>query len=264
MLTGILFDANGERLSPSHATKRTKGGGTRRYYYYVSAALIHGQSKSGIRLSAPELDALVINSLKQSLRDPSWVRAIAADDTSIRQLQRLLDQSSTLARTLNPQHARHILSKVLIDDDAISITLDDQGLAEHLRAGTNISTQGPICIHQPTSILRSGRTSKLVIGSVAINEPCINDELIYQLKTAHRWAEALFSGEQPSIASLARSERTDPSEISRTITLAFLAPNITRTILKGTQPSTLTLDALRRARPLPPSWDAQKAMLQAR
>lgn len=80
LLKGILFDAGGERLSPSHSTKRIKGtrnrgSSTRRYNYYVSASLMRGQSKSdgggktGLRLSATELDALVMQSLKTHLRN---------------------------------------------------------------------------------------------------------------------------------------------------------------------------------------------------
>lgn len=68
MLTGILFDTKGERLSPSHATKRTKDGGTRRYFYYVVASLVRGQATSkGIRVSAPDLDSLVVITLKGHL-----------------------------------------------------------------------------------------------------------------------------------------------------------------------------------------------------
>lgn len=57
--------------------------------------------------------------------------------------------------------------------------------------------------------------------------PHVDQNLINQLKTAHHWADALFSNKQSSIAALARAERIDPSEVSRTITLAFLAPEIT-------------------------------------
>jgi site-specific DNA recombinase len=77
------------------------------------------------------------------------------------------------------------------------------------------------------------------------------------LKIAHRWYALLASARYPSISALARSERVDPSEVSRTITLAFLAPAIVRLILRGTQPASLTLDRLRRARPLPADWNEQ-------
>src|SRR5262249_55954594 len=55
LLTGILFDARGERMTPTHATKN----GTR-YRYYVSRALLAGRGKDcGQRIPASALEALV-------------------------------------------------------------------------------------------------------------------------------------------------------------------------------------------------------------
>src|SRR4051794_12161729 len=55
-LTGLLFDADGERLTPSHAL--TKGV---RYRYYVSRHLITGDKTEGrgMRLPAPAIEALI-------------------------------------------------------------------------------------------------------------------------------------------------------------------------------------------------------------
>ena len=59
LLAGLLVDARGERLTPSHAVK--KG---RRYRYYVSAALISdaGTDREGWRLAAREIEEAVIGS----------------------------------------------------------------------------------------------------------------------------------------------------------------------------------------------------------
>src|SRR6201981_1226197 len=60
LLAGLLVDARGERLTPSHAV--TKG---RRYRYYVSAALITdaGTDREGWRLAAREIEEAVIRIL---------------------------------------------------------------------------------------------------------------------------------------------------------------------------------------------------------
>jgi len=58
LLAGVLVDARGERLTPSHAVK--KG---RRYRYYVSTALIADAGRDrahGWRLQAQEIDDAVI------------------------------------------------------------------------------------------------------------------------------------------------------------------------------------------------------------
>ena len=64
LLTGLLFDGDGQRLTPTHARK-----GATRYHYYVSARLVTGartkttKAAHGLGLSASDLDALVTRSL---------------------------------------------------------------------------------------------------------------------------------------------------------------------------------------------------------
>ena len=69
LLAGLLVDAHGERLTPSHAVK--KG---RRYRYYVSAALITEAGKDraqGWRLAAQEIEDCVISILVDALTSPA-------------------------------------------------------------------------------------------------------------------------------------------------------------------------------------------------
>ena len=67
LLTGLLFDATGERLTPTHAVKK----GTR-YRYYVSTSLMTGTRKSNAakwRVPAGDLEGLVIERLRTLLCD---------------------------------------------------------------------------------------------------------------------------------------------------------------------------------------------------
>ena len=67
LLVGLVFDENGERLTPSHAVKK----GTR-YRYYVSRSLITGAAKDrskGRRIPAANLETLVITRLQTLLAD---------------------------------------------------------------------------------------------------------------------------------------------------------------------------------------------------
>ncbi len=77
LLAGLLVDARGERLTPSHAVK--KG---RHYRYYVSAALITDAGKDraqGWRLAAREIEEAVIRVLIDALTRPaSLVERIGA------------------------------------------------------------------------------------------------------------------------------------------------------------------------------------------
>ena len=68
----MLFDAQGERLTPSHTVKSG-----RRYRYYVSAALITeaGTDRAhGWRLAAREIEGAVIKILVDALTNPGIAR----------------------------------------------------------------------------------------------------------------------------------------------------------------------------------------------
>src|ERR1700704_7189908 len=62
LLAGLIVDADGNRMTPSHATKRAK-----RYRYYVSASLLAGdrpQTQKGMRVPARDIEALVLDRLR--------------------------------------------------------------------------------------------------------------------------------------------------------------------------------------------------------
>jgi site-specific DNA recombinase len=67
LLKGLLFDAAGNRFTPSYAVKKK-----RRYRYYVSQAAIKGQkhNESPMRLPAGEIEELVIGEIEALLRSP--------------------------------------------------------------------------------------------------------------------------------------------------------------------------------------------------
>ncbi len=73
LLTGLLFDDLGHRMTPSHAVK-----GARRYRYYVSHPLTSGPKTSaqdGRRIPAGDIEQLVVNRLRDLLAGPRVVEA---------------------------------------------------------------------------------------------------------------------------------------------------------------------------------------------
>ncbi len=84
--------------------------------------------------------------------------------------------------------------------------------------------------------------------------------LIRTITRAQDWFARLSSGE--TIKQLATDEHVTTSFISRTVRLAFLAPDITLSILEGRQPEGLNVTRLLRdSDQLPLAWDDQRAML---
>ena len=62
LLSGLIFDSDGNRMSPTHAVKKGK-----RYRYYVSAPLITGSRSEhldGRRIPAGDIEGLVLDRLR--------------------------------------------------------------------------------------------------------------------------------------------------------------------------------------------------------
>jgi len=126
LLAGVLTDAQGERLTPSHAVK--KG---RRYRYYVSTALITEAGTDrpqGWRLAAQEIEDAVIKVLSDAMTRPAMLLArfdtagVPGDQTS-----KMLDRATRFAAALNRSPAerakvvRDLIETVVIEEDAIMI-----------------------------------------------------------------------------------------------------------------------------------------------
>src|SRR6516165_4427101 len=71
LLAGMLFDTEGNRMTPSYAVKRS-----RRYRYYVSRPLItqdHRECSTALRIPAAEIEPLVTSRVRQWLLDPGGI-----------------------------------------------------------------------------------------------------------------------------------------------------------------------------------------------
>src|SRR5712672_2803887 len=127
LLAGLLVDARGERLTPSHAVK--KG---RRYRYYVSAALITdaGTDREGWRLAAREIEEAVIRILADALTSPaSLVERVGAAGMPSDQVRKLLSRAAGMAAALGGSAGERaklvpeLVEKIIVDEKTIIIKL---------------------------------------------------------------------------------------------------------------------------------------------
>ena len=99
LLAGLLVDAQGERLTPSHAVK--KG---RRYRYYVSAALITAAAEDKTpswRLAAQEIEDCVIRILVDALISPAkLLDRFGMTGMPSEQVRKMLGRAGRLAAAL--------------------------------------------------------------------------------------------------------------------------------------------------------------------
>src|SRR5215510_12755497 len=127
LLAGLLVDAQGERLTPSHAVK--KG---RRYRYYISAVLITATGNDrgqNWRLAAREIEDCVISILIDALTNPARLEGPTMPGMSSDQMRKLLGRAARLAAALRraPEErtniVRELVEQVIVDDKQIVIKL---------------------------------------------------------------------------------------------------------------------------------------------
>ena len=256
LLLGLVEDDAGHRLVPSHSQKQSK-----RYRYYISEPLnktSRGDEPDGIRIPATELESLVINQLSDWLSDESAVlkilnpKANQAQPVSaaIKQYQELLNQDGKERFELIHQ----LIQKVVILREAIQITINPNALFEDLG-----HTVEPITIKTQVKIERCGMAMRLMIGNKMINQK-LDINLIETIRNGQNWLGRLTSGEVKSIGELAAELSMTNTAVSNMIHRDFLAPDIIRAIMNGTQPSHLTGDFLKRHTPLPLSLEDQRIL----
>ena len=176
----------------------------------------------------------------------------------------LIGVNAGQTKTPSPLQLRDLLDQLLTRIDiakgSLTLSINLDALA-HLTNTPEPPKAPSAKINIPASFIRSGRQLRLIIDNTASPTPEPDPHLIHEIARAHAWFKALSTGKLPSIAAIARHYKLPVSTISRRITLALLSPDITSSILKGTQPPTLTLERLTRACPLPASWEEQKVRL---
>jgi hypothetical protein len=142
--------------------------------------------------------------------------------------------------------------------DKVHIGLDHHQLCEALKLPT-VGCVEDIVIDAPITLKRRGIEAKLVTGGIMVVEP--DAKLIGAIASARAWFTQLQTGDAASVLELAARHDVDRSHSSRTLPLAFLAPDIVRAIIEGRIDSDLTLSRIRRLK-LPASWQAQRELLR--
>jgi site-specific DNA recombinase len=275
LLGGLLVDAQGERMSPSHAVKNG-----RRYRYYISQALLQNRAhRTGqkTRIPAHEIEHVVVTEIRALLHDPGALFDLLIYETpDLADVHGLLASASDLAQgwpTLAPTTVkgfmRAITKRVILGPEHVDIVLSPDRLRTVLRSGP--ATGDPPELNEPchaevtltvdARLRRCGGETKLIVPAGAVGIPCSrpNPTLLKALARAHSWVARLLSGQAPSIQAIAQAEHLTGRYIARIVPLAFLAPDITEAILEGSHPPDLTLAKL--CQRLPLAWAQQRRTL---
>ena len=219
LLTGILFDDRGNRMSPSFTVKRGV-----RYYSYVSSAVLRGRGSeagSAIRITAEELERAVVEAVRE-------------------QTGTLNDNSAVVPKNIIDKH----VERIVLDSKTIAITL--RAIEDRPSTVIDIPRAAPVTRRQ-NQIERANEDPA----------PKPNPQLVQAVVRAHAWLRMLSAGRYETIESLAKSVGVHPKIVRSSIRIAFLAPDITRAILSGHQPPKLSLKDFSGIMPI--SWASQRS-----
>ncbi len=276
LLGGFVFDAAGERLTPTYAVKK----GTR-YRYYISASLMrvarHNRS-GGWRIPAGDLESLVINRIHAFLADPAaLLDAIEDGSQSDSNQGQLIKRGRQLAQELRaetPDKVKATLMalrcRVAINPDRIEIDISRSRLAE-LLAGQSIdltrqdqtlerNSDDVVTLTSPARLKRVGREMRMIIDSD--DQTAADPSLLRIIARAHDIQIRLSQNTQLTVHDAAREERVTAAYIYTLLRLPWLAPDITTAIVNGRQPRSLNAKTLmRKASRLPADWAEQRSLL---
>ncbi len=277
LLAGLIFDADGGRLTPSHTVKQGK-----RYRYYVSRSLIADPGLSPVearRIPAVELEQFVLNQLCDLLADQNRIwDVLSSAKLSNCSVLSGMQQANKLAQDLPRVDSRvnvlRLVRKVVVCDNRLKIEISVAELINQLVQGKLLGTdehvirnlrqrQSMMVLSSPYRPVRRGSEMRLVINGQLGTQYRPDPTLIRAVAKANVWWEELRSGNVHTIKEIAVREKSDERYVARILKLAFLAPDITASILDGWQPPNMTADMVSRMSDLPCSWALQRQRLGA-
>ena len=249
-LTGKFRDETGDRLTPTHTTRRG-----RRLRYYVSNRLLGGRpDAAGWRLPAPAFEHVVAKIVAEHLEDAAARHALLAapDAGSAATVAALARTAAEGLRQTDTSRLSSLIRSGRLARDAIEVALDPQALAEALHVPASSLDPALLTVSAPLRLRRRGVEIRLVAGAP---EPAPDADLVRVLAKAHRWADDLRRGAQ--LSDIARRDGHSESYLRTRAQLAFLSPRIQAAILDGTQPPDLTLERIVRTG-IPLDWAEQE------
>ena len=258
-LLGMLTDEQGRSYQAVHTTK-----GGQRYRYYVSRK--EKSSQARLRVPAAALEEQVVNRICNFLRTPSaLLDATSSSSDNTKWKKQVLEHAAELAKNLETTY-RTFLQRVVLRAASIDLVLNVENLRQRLgaeadgdepTAGT-MARSDNVTLSIEARLHKTGHELRFVVEApTGVATATKRDEkLVRLLAKGRRWYEELTSGQVTSIRGIAQREALPNSYVSRVLHGSLLAPDLIEKILKGTQPITLTVEALRSPPPL--AWDEQR------
>jgi DNA invertase Pin-like site-specific DNA recombinase len=253
LLSGIIFDAKGVRLTPTHAVKHGK-----RYRYYTSQAAIKrsGDRAAVTRFPAHEIEALVTAQIQHLLertdKCTSGIKCSPDKDVAAERATEFAQSWPKLETSAQLEFMKKVLSRVVVGKTAIWLEVDRTKLVETLLGrksefGTVVHKNQPELIKLTTDFQPHRRRGELYFVTPMIShaDRAPVPGLVKAVARARDWYEQIVKGEVRNVAEIAMKTGMPSCDVKYALKFAMLSPQVTEAILAGKHPPNLTLRDLR-------------------
>jgi DNA invertase Pin-like site-specific DNA recombinase len=254
LLAGKLFDDRGNRMSPSHATK--KG---RRWRYYVSQAILQGRKQgtgSVARVPAMELERRATEAVRAALFDFDRQRSSGSqsDHPAASGPGASADLSSARQPAIDPADLRAAIERVIISRTTIEIELAE-GKVGVDQNRILIIPWTPPSPYRRREIIQGEDEQPSAMRPMTTKARAV---LVDAVRDAHRWLDELTTNTNQTTEALAAREGKTERSIRMTLSLAFLSPALAQAAIDGRLPRGF---GVKRMMDLPMAWSDQWSTL---
>ena len=219
---------------------------------------------------AGEIEAAVSSAVAARLREPGFLSEVlqlsqSAPEASTRLISRLSELADRLgapASAVGLEALRLLIVRVELSRSELRATASFERLKETPDAAAvfpalfdfpSFMVVAPLRLQRRGPELRIRAAGRGRTGTEA--GPAARAEAD---RGAHLVADYFDADQGLSLSAIARRAGANVGDVSRSLQLAFLAPDLVEAILDGTQPVALTAERLKRACELPLLWDEQR------
>jgi hypothetical protein len=232
-------------------------------------------SEAACRVPAADLETLVEERLCALLRDETAMLEVAGS-TTVAARKSLIENAADLARrwpALPASAKRAILHALIAQIDVRAETVDiavrPAALPVVVKPDLDVRRlpsrqDGPaIMLSVPARLRRTGMETKLLVqGALGAEPPRRSDRSLQRLKAqARHLSDLVMTSNGKPVQDLAVEAEVSPSYFTRVFRLSFLAPEITKAIVQGRQPSELSAIKLLGAGQFAFAWSDQRRQL---
>jgi DNA invertase Pin-like site-specific DNA recombinase len=218
LLTGLLFDDRGNRMTPTYSRKHGA-----RYRYYISHALLQsrkGEAGSVTRVSATEIEETVVTALQQN-------EVLNREETNI--------ASNSL---------QAVVEKITLRENELKLDLVDKSIGKRGILSVPWGKKSPAA---PKGVIHTPVTSTKRLS------PEARDAMLSAIARARRWIADIESGAVSTIYEISDQEGNVERHIRLLLPLAFTPPALIASLIEESAPHDLTVTGL--AKHIPFEWD---------